>query len=271
MVSEWNSMQSGDGAQPAAQRERSSGRRSAPVVDRELTIRAFAEPLAIPHHEDLVVAERSEWVSRTVNVVLAVAALIVLSPLMLVVGIAVKLTSAGPVFYRQTRVGIDRRRRGRLAHLYDRRASDLGGKVFTIYKFRSMTVSAERVSGAVWATRNDARVTPLGRFIRTTRLDELPQLINVIRGDMNIVGPRPERPSIFQRLSKEIDEYPLRQLAKPGITGWAQINQAYDSCIDDVRNKVRFDLEYLRRQSVAEDLKIMAMTLPVMIGRKTGW
>jgi lipopolysaccharide/colanic/teichoic acid biosynthesis glycosyltransferase len=107
--------------------------------------------------------------------------------------------------------------------------------------------------------------------IRQFRLDELPQLINVIKGEMNIVGPRPERPSIFVRLREDIAEYPMRQRAKPGITGWAQINQSYDSCTEDVRKKVRYDLEYLRRQSVAEDVRIMAKTIPVMLFKKGGW
>jgi lipopolysaccharide/colanic/teichoic acid biosynthesis glycosyltransferase len=140
-----------------------------------------------------------------------------------------------------------------------------------IYKFRTMRVDAERPSGAVWATKGDARVTPVGRIMRKYRVDELPQLFNVIRGEMNIVGPRPERPSIFSRLCDDIEEYPLRQQAKPGITGWAQVNHNYDTCIEDVRTKVRYDLEYLQRQSVAEDLLIMARTLPVMIFNKGGW
>ena len=108
----------------------------------------------------------------------------------------------------------------------------------------------------------------VGDFLRKTRLDELPQLINVVLGDMNIVGPRPERPSIFAELRQNIESYPLRQQARPGITGWAQINRAYDSYIDDVRAKVEFDLEYLERQSVLEDLKIMARTLPVMLFKR---
>jgi lipopolysaccharide/colanic/teichoic acid biosynthesis glycosyltransferase len=134
-----------------------------------------------------------------------------------------------------------------------------------------MYLDAERLSGAVWATQHDPRVTPLGRFLRTCRLDELPQLFNVIKGDMNIVGPRPERPGIFARLRQDISDYPLRQRAKPGITGWAQINHRYDACLDDVREKVRYDLEYLERQSLAEDLRIMVKTVPVMLFRKGGW
>lgn len=216
---------------------------------------------------------RSELASRVLNVVIATTAVILLAPLFILVALAVKLTSPGPIFYRQTRVGIDRRRRSPngTATLYSRRTRDLGGSVFTIYKFRSMRADAEKKSGAVWATQGDPRVTAVGRFIRKTRLDELPQLINVMKGDMNIVGPRPERPSLFQKLSTTVENYPLRQQAKPGITGWAQINQMYDTCLDDVRSKVRFDMEYLQRQSVAEDLKIMFKTIPVMVLRRGGW
>jgi lipopolysaccharide/colanic/teichoic acid biosynthesis glycosyltransferase len=198
------------------------------------------------------------------NVVIASVALVFAAPIMLLFAILVKLTSPGPIFYTQPRVGIDRRR-SRGQNPYDRRARDLGGLPFMIYKFRSMYVNAEAASGAVWATAGDPRITPIGRIMRKCRVDELPQLINVIRGDMNIVGPRPERPVIFSRLSQHIAEYPLRQRAKPGITGWAQINHRYDASVDDVRTKVRYDLEYLERQSVKEDLRIIARTVPVMI------
>ena len=215
--------------------------------------------------------ERSEIANRLLNVAVASVALVAVAPIMAVFGVLVKLTSRGPIFYSQARVGIDRRWRGGDSKMYDRRARDLGGSVFTIYKFRSMYVNAEQRSGAVWAVKGDPRVTPIGRIMRKCRVDELPQLINVIRGDMNIVGPRPERPSIFSRLCADIAEYPLRQRAKPGITGWAQINHSYDATIEDVRTKVRYDLEYLKRQSVAEDLKIMIRTLPVMVFRKGGW
>jgi lipopolysaccharide/colanic/teichoic acid biosynthesis glycosyltransferase len=191
-------------------------------------------------------------------------------PLLLILAIAVKVTSRGPILYAQTRVGLDRRWRSTLA-MQERRLEDLGGQVFTIYKFRTMRVDAERKSGAVWATRRDPRVTPIGRFLRASRLDELPQLFNVVLGDMNIVGPRPERPGIFARLRTEIEEYPLRQLAKPGITGWAQINHTYDACVEDVRQKVRYDLEYIDRRSLAEDVRIMLKTVPVMLLRRGGW
>lgn len=213
---------------------------------------------------------RSEVLNRSVNVLIAAIALAILSPILLLVALAVKLTSRGPVLYMQKRVGLDRRR-SPVDALYDRRKEDNGGRIFTIYKFRSMYVNAEATSGAVWATREDPRVTPVGRFLRRARLDELPQLVNVIKGDMNIVGPRPERPSIFARLREDITEYPLRQRARPGITGWAQINHTYDASIDDVRTKVRYDLEYLQRQCLAEDLKIMVKTVPVMLFKKGGW
>ena len=216
---------------------------------------------------DVVPRDRSELANRALNVAIAVIAVVFLAPVMLLIAVMVKLSSPGPVFYIQTRVGMDRRRRNATA-LFDRRRTDVGGRQFNIIKFRSMRVDAEQGTGAVWATQNDPRVTSFGRFMRKTRLDELPQLFNVIRGDMNIVGPRPERPSIFAQLRQNIQEYPLRQRARPGITGWAQINQAYDSSIDDVRSKVQFDLEYLERQSVMEDLKIMARTLPVMIFKR---
>jgi lipopolysaccharide/colanic/teichoic acid biosynthesis glycosyltransferase len=213
---------------------------------------------------------RSARVDRVMNVTIASLALILVSPVLIVFAALVKLTSAGPIFYSQARVGLDRRR-ARTENAYDRRTRDLGGLPFMIYKFRTMYVGAERPNGAVWATEGDPRVTPVGRFMRKFRIDEIPQLINVIRGDMNIVGPRPERPSIFSRLCVDIAEYPLRQRTKPGITGWAQVNQAYDRNLDDVRSKVRFDLEYLQRQGVKEDLMIMARTVPVMIFRKGGW
>lgn len=213
---------------------------------------------------------RSEIANRALNIVLASVALLVLIPIFLVIAVVVKLTSPGPILYTQTRVGIDRRSRRALA-LYDRRARDIGGLVFTIYKFRSMYIDAERHCGEVWATKNDPRVTPVGRFLRKTRIDELPQLWNVLKGDMNIVGPRPERPGIVVRLREDISDYALRHRAKPGITGLAQISAAYDASVDDVRVKVRYDLEYLRRQGMVEDVRIMLKTLPVMLFKRGGW
>lgn len=213
---------------------------------------------------------RSELINRAVNLAVACLALVILAPVMLLIAIAIRITSRGPVLYSQKRVGLDRRRDS-VDALYDRRETDTGGCVFTIYKFRSMRVNAEQHSGEVWATREDPRITAIGRFLRRSRLDELPQLVNVVKGDMNIVGPRPERPSIFARLREDIDEYSMRQRTRPGITGWAQINHSYDASLEDVRTKVKYDLEYLQRQSLAEDLKIMVRTVPVMLFKKGGW
>jgi lipopolysaccharide/colanic/teichoic acid biosynthesis glycosyltransferase len=208
--------------------------------------------------------------TRILNFVVALVALIILSPVLLIIAVLVRLTSRGPVFYTQTRVGMDRRE-PLDPNQNHRRQLDMGGQPFTIYKFRTMRVDAEQGCGAVWAKPQDPRVTMIGRFLRQYRLDELPQLLNVLKGEMNIVGPRPERPTIFAELREHIAEYPLRQRARPGITGLAQINHHYDHSLDDVRTKVQYDLEYIRRQSVAEDLRIMLKTLPVILLRRGGW
>ena len=225
--------------------------------------------VALEVREEIVPRERSELAARVLNFVVAAVALVLVAPLMALVGLMVKLTSPGPVLYSQVRVGVDRRwREG--AKTDSRRQQDQGGMPFEMYKFRSMRVDAEVGGKAVWAKKNDPRVTPIGGFLRKTRLDELPQLYNVLKGDMNIVGPRPERPTIFAELRENIPDYTARQRVKPGITGWAQINQAYDSCIDDVRSKVKLDIEYLKRQSLGLDLRIMSMTIPVMLLRRGG-
>lgn len=221
------------------------------------------------HWPDVLPRERSETANRVVNVVVALLALLLVFPLLVILAVLVKATSPGPILYSQTRVGVDRRFRRRSGD--DRRTYDHGGLPFRMYKFRTMRVDAERDGRAIWASKSDPRVTPVGRFLRRFRLDELPQLYNVIRGEMNIVGPRPERPMLFAELRQHIPEYPMRQRVRPGITGWAQINQAYDASVDDVRRKVRYDLEYLRRQGVVEDLRIMSMTIPVMVFRRFGW
>ena len=218
-------------------------------------------------HSDHVPHSRG---TRILNFVLALVGLLTLLPVLLILALLVRLTSRGPVFYTQTRVGLDRRE-PLDPILNHRRQLNMGGRPFTIYKFRTMRVNAEQGCGAVWAQRQDPRVTTLGRFLRQYRLDELPQLLNVLKGEMNIVGPRPERPTIFAELREHIAEYPLRQRAKPGITGLAQINHHYDRSLEDVRTKVHYDLEYIRRQSVAEDLRIMLKTVPVILWRRGGW
>jgi len=247
--------------------------RPIPVRDRQTEIKLQLLPADTAVRRLAVVEAgvprlRSELVTRVVNVAIASVALAATAPILAFVAIMVRVTSPGPVLYSQTRVGVDRRWRRNQAD--DRRVQDHGGKPFKMWKFRSMCVDAEPNGHAVWAKKQDTRVTLIGSFLRKTRLDELPQLYNVIRGDMNIVGPRPERPSIFAELRENIPEYPIRQRVKPGITGWAQINQAYDSCLDDVRSKVRYDLEYLERQSLGMDLRIMSMTIPVMLLRRGG-
>jgi len=219
---------------------------------------------------EVIPKERNEALSRAFNFVVASIALIVTMPLLILLSIAVKFTSRGPILYAQTRVGLDRRWRSTLA-LHERRLEDLGGQVFTIYKFRTMRVDAERGSGAVWAQQNDPRVTKLGKYMRMLRLDELPQFWNVLLGDMNVVGPRPERPSIVSRLREDIPEYQCRHRVKPGITGLAQVNQRYDACIDDVRAKVGWDLRYIREQGLWTDIRVLLETVPAVLLKYRGW
>jgi lipopolysaccharide/colanic/teichoic acid biosynthesis glycosyltransferase len=215
-------------------------------------------------------AVRSVRGERVLNVSVALLGLLITMPLWLLIAALIKLTSRGPVFYTQTRVGLDTRDPGHLRH-DSRRVQDLGGKPFTIYKFRTMTVDAEQHGQAVWATANDQRVTAIGGFLRSCRLDELPQLLNVLRGEMNIVGPRPERPQLFAELRDQIPQYSLRQRVPPGITGHAQVHLQYDTSVEDVKRKVMHDLEYIARRSAWEDFKIMLKTIPVMLFRKGGW
>ncbi len=205
---------------------------------------------------------------RALNVAVAAVGIVITAPVMLILAVVVKLTSPGPVIYTQTRVGLNRRG-SRAPDATIRRAHNIGGKPFNIYKFRTMR--SDSGSAQVWASRNDARVTAVGRVMRKYRLDELPQLFNVLRGEMNVVGPRPEQPKLFDDLRQKIDHYPARQQVLPGITGWAQVNLAYDSCLDDVRKKLDCDLEYIQRRSTVEDLRIMARTPLVMLGKRLGW
>ena len=169
-------------------------------------------------------------------------------PVMLLTALAIYLESGGPVLYRQERVG----------HR---------GKTFTLLKFRSMRQDAE-ANGAVWARQNDTRVTRIGNFIRRTRIDELPQLVNVLRGDMSFVGPRPERPEFVAELAKAIPYYELRHYVKPGITGWAQILYPYGASINDSREKLQYDLYYLKNYSIFLDINILLQTVQVILWRK---
>jgi lipopolysaccharide/colanic/teichoic acid biosynthesis glycosyltransferase len=225
-----------------------------------------------PRYRAATDEEQSEGLRRALNLTVAALGLVVTAPLMAAIALAIKLTSRGPVFYTQTRVGIDRRAQG-VPPGNTRRQQDYGGKPFRIFKFRTMTAPgpAAREAAEVWARPDDPRVTALGRILRLYRLDELPQLLNVLRGDMNVVGPRPEQPTIFQRLRAQIERYQERQRVRPGITGWAQVNQQYDRSVEDVRRKLQLDLEYISRQSVGQDLAIMLRTLPVVVGKQGAW
>jgi len=186
---------------------------------------------------------------RATDISLSLLGTITLFPLGIIISTLIFIESRMPVFYVQKRVG-------------------KGGKVFQMYKFRSMVNGAESQSGPVWAKENDPRVTPIGRILRKTRLDELPQLINVIKGEMTLVGPRPERPEIVVTLRQEIPDYIKRLELKPGLTGLAQVNHCYDTCIEDVKMKLASDLEYMENQSLLFDLKIFAKTIGVVITGK---
>jgi exopolysaccharide biosynthesis polyprenyl glycosylphosphotransferase len=189
---------------------------------------------------------RPNGVRRALESVAALLGLVFVLPILLVVAVAVKLDSRGPVFYRQYRVGE-------------------GGRHFSIVKFRSMRVDAEQ-AGAQWASQNDPRVTRVGRILRKYRIDELPQLWNVVRGDMAIVGPRPERPEFVVELAREIPFFEPRHLVRPGVTGWAQVYAPYGASADDALAKLSYDLYYLKNGSIATDLGIMLRTAGVMVG-----
>jgi lipopolysaccharide/colanic/teichoic acid biosynthesis glycosyltransferase len=207
----------------------------------------------------------SETARRALNVIVAAMSLVMLAPLFLLLALLVRLSSPGPILYTQYRVGIDRRRPGS-GDRHWRRRHDYGGRLFRIYKFRTMYVDDS--DQQVWARQDDPRVTPIGRVLRGFRLDEFPQLFNVLRGDMNIVGPRPEQPKIFQELREQVDRYQTRQRVLPGITGWAQVNHHYDADVEGVRRKIELDLEYVHRRSAVHDLQIMLRTVPVVVTRQ---
>jgi lipopolysaccharide/colanic/teichoic acid biosynthesis glycosyltransferase len=165
---------------------------------------------------------------------------------MALTALAVKFSSPGPVLYRQVRVGLD-------------------DVPFTVYKFRSMRVDAEAGTGAVWASKDDPRVTRVGRIIRKLRFDELPQLFNTLKGDMSIVGPRPERPEFVQELTKKIPYYRQRHCVRPGITGWAQINFKYGDTLEDTMTKLEYDLYYIKNMSLSLDTYIIFHTVKAML------
>ena len=185
-------------------------------------------------------------VRRGLSVFISLVGLLLTLPLLPLIILAVKLDSEGPVFYTQTRVG----KRGRL---------------FKVVKFRTMRQDAEAANGPQWADNDDPRVTRVGRFLRTARLDEIPQLWCVLKGDMAFVGPRPERPEFIELLSKEIPYYGVRHMVRPGITGWAQIKYKYGSTIEDAREKLQYDLYYIKNASIGLDLLIMFQTIKTVL------
>ncbi len=188
-------------------------------------------------------------IKRLIDIVISFFVIVVFFPLWLLVALLIKLTSAGPVFFTQKRVGQNE-------------------KIFEIYKFRSMIDKAEKETGAVWAGENDPRITAVGKILRKTRIDEIPQFINILLNDMSLIGPRPERPQIVNRLKNKIPLYSRRHRLKPGITGWAQIKGGYDTSIEDVQRKLEYDLYYLENLSLRMDLKIMLRTIYTMIAGK---
>jgi lipopolysaccharide/colanic/teichoic acid biosynthesis glycosyltransferase len=207
----------------------------------------------------------AEFLRRNLNVAAAALLILLTLPVMILIALAVRLSSPGPVIFTQPRVGVDRRRDDPNAPVDPRRREDRGGRIFWIYKFRTMRPRPTGDSAQRWASEEQERITSVGRILRRYRLDELPQLFNILKGDMNLVGPRPEQPEIFKQLRDEIDGYQQRQRVLPGITGLAQVNQHYDHCVEDVRRKVTLDLAYVERESPLEDLRIMAQTVPVVL------
>lgn len=195
---------------------------------------------------DMQLSFYQSFSKRVIDLTIAVILVIFTWPLMLAAAAAIRLTSPGPVLYSQERVGCN-------------------GRKFVLYKFRTMVDNAEEISGPVFATEDDDRVTPVGKFMRTTRLDELPQLFNVLKGDLSVVGPRPERPFFVEQFSRNIPEYNLRHLVKPGITGMAQVAGHYAT---DTRDKLRYDLHYISDYSLLLDLKLLLLTAPTVFNRE---
>jgi exopolysaccharide biosynthesis polyprenyl glycosylphosphotransferase len=202
-------------------------------------------PSALIFAEGLNLRKGSLFVRAAVSRLIALITLIVVSPLLPFVVAAIKLTSRGPVIYRQKRVGQN-------------------GQVYEVLKFRTMRVDAEN-DGAQWATQDDPRVTSIGRFLRLARIDEIPQVWNVLRGDMRFVGPRPERPEFVQLLAEQIPYYQLRHIVPPGITGWAQVRYKYGASVEDAKQKLTYDLYYIKHASLALDLLIVFETLKTIL------
>lgn len=233
--------------------------------------------LTAPRKDVKCLTEPTRLAKRSTDILVSASLMVLLAPLLVLVAILVKLTSPGPIVFRQTRVGLNLRRSPRdrrQLHLLrvfnrrnpppDRRGSFQYGKLFVLYKFRTMRTDAER-GGPQFAVKHDPRVTSIGRFLRRTRLDELPQLWNVLRGEMSLVGPRPERPEFIEKLSAEIPDYLQRLGLKPGLTGVAQVVNGYDNDIEGFRRKVALDLLYLQNCCFTNDLRILLRTIRVVL------
>jgi sugar transferase (PEP-CTERM system associated) len=188
-------------------------------------------------------------VRRIVSLVISLIGLVLALPLLPLIMLAVRLDSRGPIFYTQARVG-------------------KGGRIFNVVKFRTMRADAEALGGPQWAANNDPRVTRVGKFLRTSRLDEIPQMWCVLKGDMAFVGPRPERPEFVEMLSKEIPYYGVRHMVRPGVTGWAQVKYKYGSTVADSREKLQYDLFYIKNASIGLDLAIMFLTVKTVLLRR---
>jgi lipopolysaccharide/colanic/teichoic acid biosynthesis glycosyltransferase len=219
----------------------------------------------------------TDFVKRISDILAATVGLIIAVPLGLLIAALIKMESRGPVFYSQERVGVNRRKSNRRSYQKtdinnhrdtDRRQRPMAGNLFRVYKFRTMVNEAEKESGPVWASKNDPRITKFGLFLRKTRLDEIPQFLNVLKGEMSLVGPRPERPEFIDELSGQVDNYMGRLNVKPGLTGLAQVNNGYDDSIESVKQKVKYDLEYIENKSIWLDIKILIKTVWVVLTGK---
>ena len=223
------------------------------ILDMPLVYEQFTRRLPVHHLRDEwlifspgfnLLTDYVQQVKRIIDFGVSSLLLIPTMPVMIIAALAIRLDSPGPVFFKQKRVG-------------------LGNREFTTWKFRSMRQDAEE-NGAVWAEKEDARVTRVGKWIRKLRIDELPQLINVFKGDMSLIGPRPERPEFVKKLEEQIPYYSLRHSVRPGITGWAQVSYPYGASVEDSRNKLEYDLYYVKNRSLLFDLKIILRTIGVV-------
>jgi len=213
---------------------------------------------------DSLPGQLHQGLKRAFDIVVSLVGLAFFGMLLPVLAAVIKLDSPGPVFYSQDRVGQNRRRRARGAEGQDRRKVQHPGRPFRIHKLRTMRNDAE-ASGPQWAQKGDARVTRVGRFLRKTRLDELPQFWNILKGDMSLIGPRPERLWFIRQLEAEVPNYHDRLLVKPGVTGLAQVRNGYDESLDSVRRKVELDRQYIRRCGPLAEAGILLETVRVVV------